>query len=79
MPREPKPIGAQKAQTAPEARTPTPAPEPTYDAREIAQNSPRLFGFGVDIATAALDYNHVDKCSLSKAKLLIKEYAERKV
>lgn len=53
--------------------------EPIYEATEIAANAPSLFGHSVDIATAALDYNHLTKCTLNKAKQVIKEFAERKV
>ena len=50
-----------------------------YEAVEIAANAQRLFGYSADIATAALDFNHVTRCSLEKAKKLIKDFAERKV
>lgn len=55
------------------------AEEPVYAAAEIAANAPRLFGYSVDIATAALAYNKVERCTLEKAKKLVKEFAERKV
>ena len=58
---------------------PTTAEEPVYEAVEIAANAQRLFGYSADIATAALDFNHVTRCSLEKAKTLIKDFAERKV
>ncbi len=65
---------------AKEANTPKPvAAEPIYEAKEIAANAPRLFGYSVDIATAALTYSKVERCTLEKAKELIKEFAERKV
>lgn len=51
----------------------------TYEAKEIAQNSPRLFGRSVDLATAALDYNGIERCTLDEAKKLINNFAERKV
>ncbi len=35
--------------------------------------------YSVDIATAALTYSKVERCTLEKAKELIKEFAERKV
>ena len=53
--------------------------EPVYDAAEIAANAQHLFGYNADIATAALDFNHVTRCSREKAKELIKDFAERKV
>lgn len=53
--------------------------EPVYEAAEIAANAQRLFGYSADLATAALDFNHVTRCSLEKAKKLIKDFAERKV
>ena len=65
---------------AKEATTPKPvAAEPVYEAKEIAANAPRLFGYSVDIATAALTFNKLERCTLEKAKKLIKEFAERKV
>ena len=51
--------------------------KPVYDAAEIAANAQHLFGYNADIATAALDFNHVTRCSLEKAKELIKDFAER--
>lgn len=59
--------------------TPAAQQEPVYGAAEIAQNSKRLFGYGVDLATAALDFHKVNACTLEEAKRLIKEFAERKV
>lgn len=53
--------------------------EPTYEVDEIAKNAPRLFGYSIDIATAAFDINNVKRCTLEEAKRLIKEFAERKV
>lgn len=55
------------------------AEESVYEAAEIAVNAPRLFGYSVDLATAALDYNKIERCTLEKAKKTIKEFAERKV
>ena len=52
--------------------------EPVYDASEIAANSKRLFGYGVDIATAALEYNGIQHCTINEAKRIIREFAERK-
>ncbi|MBR1566698.1 MAG: hypothetical protein IJ649_08040 [Oscillospiraceae bacterium] len=60
-------------------QTPATTQEPVYDAAEIAQNSKRLFGYGVDLAKAALDFNNVNACTLEEAKRIIKEFAERKV
>ena len=59
--------------------SPVVAPEPIYGAAEIAQNSQRLFGYGIDLARAALDFNHIESCTLSKAKQIIKDFSERKV
>lgn len=53
--------------------------EDVYDAAEIAQASPRLFGYSIDLATAALDVNGVKRATLAEAKRIIKEFAERKV
>jgi hypothetical protein len=53
--------------------------EAVFDAVEIAENAPRLFGYSVDLAAAALNYNHIDRCSLETAQKTIKEFAERKV
>lgn len=53
--------------------------EETYEAAEIAQNSPRLFGYSGDIAAAALDEAGLKSCTLNKAKEVIKAFAERKV
>lgn len=60
-------------------RASTPVEEPTYDASEIAANAPHLFGYSVDMATAALAYNGVTRCTLEKARTTIKTFAERKV
>ena len=63
-----------------EKKVQTPAEqEQEYGAAEIAANAPRLFGYSIDIATAALDVNHVESCTLSVAAKIIKEFAERKV
>lgn len=59
--------------------TSAPAEEQTYAASEIAANAPRLFGYSVDIASAAFIYTKIERCTLEKAKKLIKEFAERKV
>lgn len=63
-------------QAAPETPVRT---EPTYGAAEIAKNAKSLFGYSIDIATAALSYNHVAECTLSEAQQIIKRFAERKV
>ena len=55
------------------------AVESTYTAAEIAQNSPRLFGYSVDLATAALEVAGLKTCTVTKAKEVIKAFAERKV
>ncbi len=54
-------------------------PEAIYDAAEIAQNAQRLFGYNVDLATAAFDFGGVKSCTLAEAQKIIKEFAERKV
>lgn len=53
--------------------------EETFEAAEIAQNSPRLFGYSIDIANAALELAGLKSCTLTKAKEVIKAFAERKV
>jgi len=53
--------------------------EEVYEAAEIAKNAPRLFGYSVDIAKAALDFAGITSCTLTKAKEVIKAFAERKV
>ena len=53
--------------------------ESVYAADEIAANATRLFGCSVDIARAALAFNHVETCTINEAKRLIREFAERKV
>lgn len=53
--------------------------EEEYDVAEIAANAPALFGYSVDIATAAFEYNGIKRCTLAVAKKIIKEFAERKV
>lgn len=58
---------------------PEPKPETMYDAAEIAANSVRLFGYHVDLARAALEYNRISRCSIATAKKIIKDFAERKV
>lgn len=50
-----------------------------YEAKEIAANSPTLFGYHVDIATAALECAKIEKCTLEEAAKIIKAFAERKV
>lgn len=55
------------------------ADEPVYEAAEIATNAPRLFGYSVDLANAAFTFNKVERCTLEKAKKIIKDFAERKV
>lgn len=50
-----------------------------FDANEIAKNAPRLFGYSVDIATAALDYSSITICTLDEAQRIIKSFAEREV
>lgn len=56
-----------------------PINEPEYEAREIAENSRSLFGYSPDLATAALKMANIQTCTLSKAKTIIKAFAERKV
>lgn len=73
---EPKQVKTQPVKAAIE---PKPAPAPVYDAAEIAANAPRLFGYNSDLATAALAYNKIARCSLNQAKQIIKDFAERKV
>ncbi len=51
----------------------------TFDADDIAQNAPRLFGYSNDLATAALEVAGVKRCTLDEAKQIIKDFAERKV
>ena len=53
--------------------------EEQYEASEIAQNSPRLFGYSIDLAAAALEIAGLKTCTLTKAKEVIKAFAERKV
>ena len=60
-----------------EAQVKTPAD--TYDVAEIAANAPRLFGYSIDLATAAFAYNGTKRCTLDEAKGIIKAFAERKV
>lgn len=67
----------------PEKKTPT-ASEPvvqaeTYEAAEIAANAPRLFGYNIDIATAAFKVSGTEKCTLADAKKIIKDFAEKRV
>lgn len=57
----------------------TKAQEPTYDAQEIAANAQQLFGYSVDIATAALAFNRVERTTIEEARAIIKGFAERKV
>lgn len=59
--------------------TPVPVEEPTYDASEIAANAPQLFGYSIDMATAALSFSGITRCTLDKARITIKSFAERKV
>ena len=59
--------------------TAAPAKAEVYEAKEIAKASMALFGYGTDIATAALAYNKVERCTIIDAKRIIKEFAERKV
>ena len=53
--------------------------EEEYDVSEIAANAPHLFGYSVDIATAAFEFNHIKRCTLAVARKTIKDFAERKV
>ncbi len=53
--------------------------EPVYEAAEMAANAPRLFGYSIDLATAAFDFNHIERATLSEAKTIVKNFAERKV
>ena len=53
--------------------------EPTYEATEIAANAPRLFGYSIDIATAAFKVNGIERCTLTEAGKIIKEFAEKRV
>lgn len=61
------------------AQEPKPKTEDTYEASEIAKASPKLFGYSIDIATAALAVNGIKSCTVAEAKRIIKEFAERKV
>ena len=51
----------------------------TYEAAEIAANAPRLFGYSIDIATAALKVNGIERCTLAEAEKLIKDFAAKRV
>ena len=51
----------------------------TYEAKEIAENSPTLFGYSRDIAAAALELAKIERCTLDEAAKTIKAFAERKV
>ena len=53
--------------------------EEVYDVAEIAANAQRLFGYSVDLATAAFEYNGVKRSTLAEARKTIKDFAERKV
>ena len=55
------------------------AQESVFDAAEIAANARELFGYSIDLANAAFDVNHVERCTLNEAKRIIKAFAERKV
>lgn len=50
-----------------------------FDAKEIAENSPTLFGYSTDIAAAALEIAKIERCTLNEAAKTIKAFAERKV
>ena len=55
------------------------ANESVYEAAEIAANAPHLFGYSTDMATAALTFNKLERCTIEKARTTIKTFAERKV
>lgn len=67
-----QPVNAQPVKASPPA-------ESSYSASEIAQNAPRLFGYSADVASAALNRSKIKSCTLSEAKRIIKDFAERKV
>jgi len=50
-----------------------------FDAKEIAVNSPHLFGYSMDIAATALELAKIERCTLDEAAKTIKAFAERKV
>lgn len=50
-----------------------------YEAAEIAANAPRLFGYSVDLATAALSLKGEERYTLADAKRIIKDFAEKRV
>ena len=50
-----------------------------FEAAEIAANAPRLFGFSVDLATAALAQKGMKAATLDDARAGSKAFAERKV
>ena len=51
----------------------------TFEAWEIAENAPHLFGYSRDIAAAALEVAKIKECTLEEAAKTIKAFAERKV
>ena len=53
--------------------------EETYEPAEIAANAPRLFGYSVDLATAALSLKVEERYTLADAKRIIKDFAEKRV
>ena len=53
--------------------------EPTYEASEIAANAPRLFGYSADLATAAFKVTGTERCTLTAARKIIKDFAEKRV
>ena len=66
----------KKTAVAPETEK---QPEETYAVEEIAANAPRLFGYSIDIAAAAFEYNGIKRSTLKDAERTIKAFAERKV
>lgn len=71
---------AKEVKTPAEAVANVPAAdESTFDVTEIAANAPHLFGYSVDMATAAFAVNHINRCTLEEARKTIQAFAERKV
>lgn len=50
-----------------------------FDAKEIAENAPRLFGYSHDLTATALELAGIDRCTIAEAEKITKQFAERKV
>lgn len=77
---QPKAVQEEKtADDAGEVRTPKKITESEYTAEELAANAEKIFNTRSECVAAALKTADVTKCSISKAKEIVKKFLTKEV